>query len=161
MNRHIKSFVFVMSVLLVGCTLLRHAAPLSVPSAAQVTHVTIREGSSTAERTVAEPERIRALLTFFATHNDDWHTAATTFPTPRVTVNVDDHDRLLMAVWFGPGWMGGRNGDQYASDNRLRDLSNNDRRQIETLLGINDQAEQSLAADGAIACFSSNFIPSA
>jgi hypothetical protein len=57
--------------------------------------------------------------------------------------------------------MGGRNGDHAAPDNRLRDLSDDDRRQFGTLLGINDQAEQSLAADGAIVCFSSNFIPSA
>jgi len=150
-----------MGVLLVGCTLSRHAQPLSVPSAAQVTRVTIAEGSSNSERTIIESDRIRALMAFFASHNDGWHTATTTFPTPRVTVNVYDHDRLLMAVWFGPGWMGGRNGDQYAPDNRLRDLSDNERRQFETLVGINDQAEQSLAADGAIAYFSSNLFPSA
>jgi hypothetical protein len=54
----------------------------------------------------------------------------TTFPTPRITLNVYDHDRLLITVWFGPGWMGGRNGDQYAPDNRLRNLSDNERRQF-------------------------------
>ena len=81
-----------------------------------------------------DQSHIAALLRFFATHNDGWHTAETTFPGSSITVHVFDNDRLLLTVWVGSAWIGGRNGNQSAPDNRLRELSAADARELETLL---------------------------
>ena len=132
MTRYILSIVLSLALPLLGCT---HRAPaLAVPDAKQVTRITVTR-SSTDERTITQSDRIAALLRFVAAHNDGWHTAETTFPTPSITVNAFDHDRLLLTVFLGSGWMGGRNGDQSAPDNRLHDLSANDAHELEILLG--------------------------
>jgi hypothetical protein len=132
MTRYILSFVLSLTVLLLGCT--HRASALAVPDAKQVTRITVTR-SSNDERTITQSDRIAAFIRFVAAHNDGWHTAESTFPTPRITVNAFNHDRLLLTVFLGPGWIGGRNGDQFAPDNRLHDLSAADAHEFEILLG--------------------------
>ena len=124
-----------------GCSLSSRIKPLTVPAAAQVTRITVIEGSSTSPSTILEPNQIASVIDFFAKHNDGWRTPADTFPTGRYAVNVYNNDQLLMVVWLGPGWIGGSDANPMAPDNRLRTLSADEQRKIETLLRINGQAE--------------------
>jgi hypothetical protein len=132
MKRYLLTILLSLTVLLFGC--VRRMPALTVPDAQQVTRVVVTR-SSDVETTITRPDRIATLLRFFAAHNDGWHTAETTFPGSPVTISVFDNDRLLLVVWVGSTWIGGRNGDQFAPDNRLHDLSAADARELETLLG--------------------------
>jgi hypothetical protein len=142
MKHQVIFLLSLLCALIGGCTLSSRAKPLTVPAAAQVTRITIREGSSTSQRTISEPNQIADVIDFFAKHNDGWYTRMDTFPTGRYAVTVYANDRALMVVWLGPDWIGGRDGNQGASDNRLRALSTDEKRRLETLLLIDGQAEQ-------------------
>ena len=133
--------------LAVGCASSSRAQPLTVPTAAQVTRITVRESSSTSQRTIREPNQIADVIDFFAKHNDGWYTRMDTFPTGRYAVTIYSNDRVLMVVWLGPDWIGGRDGNQGASDNRLRALSTDEKRRLERLLLIDGQAEQNLGRE--------------
>jgi hypothetical protein len=132
MKRYLVMILLSLTVLLFGC--VRRMPALSVPDARQVTRIVVTR-SPDSETTITRPDRIVALLRFFAAHNDGWYMAETTFPGSQVTVSVFDNERLLIVVWVGSTWIGGRNGDQFAPNNRLHDLSAAEAHELETLLG--------------------------
>ena len=113
---------------------------LPVPEASAVTRVVVSwRGASGAEREelgVDDPKAIERLLTFLRMHNDGWRKPWDTFPTPQYTVSLKRGEELLLVVWVGTDWIGGREGSGGASDNRLRSLSDRERAEVLEIVGI-------------------------
>ena len=59
-----------------------------------------------------------------------------TFPSPEWTITFESDKELLLVVWLGEGWLGGREGQLGAAENRLRTLTKKDLAELSKILGL-------------------------
>jgi len=115
------------------------AGRLALPEASAVGQVVISRSG-----TIDEPERERVIddrkavdrfLAFLRARNDGWHKLRTTSPTPRYTVSLERDKELLLAVYLGPNWIGGRRGGKDSWEG-YRSLSNREQAELLDILSI-------------------------
>jgi hypothetical protein len=130
--------VFISVALLASCstTVDRAAPPLPLPAVHEVASITAASGARGA--VITDRESIERFLAFLAAHNDGWRTPAGTFPTPQWTIELAGEAGLLLVLWVGPNWLGGREGSGSNREHRLRDLSAEARRALLDILGVID-----------------------
>jgi hypothetical protein len=123
---------------LTGCSpsLDRAAPPLPLPAVHEVGHIAASSGARGA--LIADRASVERLLAFLAAHNDGWRRPTGTFPTPQWTIELVGERGVLLVLWLGPNWLGGREGAAPARDNRLRDLSAEARLTVLDILGVVD-----------------------
>jgi hypothetical protein len=115
------------------------ASQLPVPEASKVDRVVISwrgAGRQERELVTTDPKAIARFLTYLRNHNDGWRKPWDTFPSQQYTASLKRGEELLLVVWVGTNWIGGREGSGSASDNRLRSLSGRERTQVLDILGI-------------------------
>ena len=109
------------------------APPLPIPAAPDVAYIALTRGTS--ETVIRNPKIIAQFVAFLSARNTDWRKPWDTFPTPEWTIRLvgrrDDH----LVLWLGPNWLGGREGQAAAKDNRLRSLSPNEHDEALKMLG--------------------------
>ncbi|MEP6570598.1 MAG: hypothetical protein ABJC10_12570 [Acidobacteriota bacterium] len=145
--------------LVLGCSLLKRKEPLAVSASTHVDRITVRNNRTqdATVTTITDSNRIASIVKFIADHNTSWHGVQDTFPSGRYTIDFYDQDKLVVVLWLGQTSIGGRNGDQFAPDNRLRDLSPEEFHTLVTLLGIEYQAHHAVAPGlSAVTCFLSS-----
>ena len=76
------------------------------------------------------------VLTFLAARNDNWTKTPFTYPSPQWTIELRKDKELVLVVWLGPDWMGGREGNGSVDDCRLRTLSEKDQAELFEILGL-------------------------
>ncbi|MDB5310616.1 MAG: hypothetical protein JWO38_4818 [Gemmataceae bacterium] len=111
------------------------AGRLPVPDASTVGRVVVSWsgsgiGGPEQERVIEDPKAVERLLAFLRAHNDGWRKPWDTFPTPQYTVHLKRNNELLLVVWVGANWIGGREGSGDSSQNRLRSLSEQERAEV-------------------------------
>ena len=87
---------------------------------------------------VTDPARIAQVATFLRSRRHFWYTSWHTFPGPQYTAACLSGGEYRYVVWIGrdgAGWIGFR-GDGDSRDNLLRDVSEAERIQLLSILGI-------------------------
>lgn len=115
------------------------ASRLPVPESSAVGRVVVTlpgAGSQDRERVIEDRKAVERFVAFLRAHNDGWRKPWGTFPTSQYTVSLKRGEELLLVVWVGTNWIGGREGGGGASDNRLRSLSDRERAEVLEILGI-------------------------
>ena len=120
--------------------------PLRVPDAAAVSSIegTISNSYDIAAAAyrdsvaVTDPARIKRIIEFLTTLNSNMVVPPGTFPTPSHTLEFKDVGGVNLVVYIGLNWVGGRNNVQGGSQNRLRNISNEQRTQLLQLVGLKD-----------------------
>jgi hypothetical protein len=87
------------------------------------------------EVVINDPKAVERFLAFLEAHNGGWHKPWGTFPTPRYTVALKRDNALLLAIWVGGSWIGGREGSGDSGE-RLRILSETERAEVLGILGV-------------------------
>jgi hypothetical protein len=109
------------------------APPLPIPAAPDVAYIALTRGTS--ETVVRDPEVIAQFVAFLGARNTDWHRPWDTFPTPEWTIRLVGRRDDQLVLWLGPNWLGGREGQAAAKDNRLRSLSQKEHDEVLNMLG--------------------------
>jgi hypothetical protein len=111
--------------------------PLPIPESRAVARIVVSpaHGDKTVKE-ITDPRVIQQLLAFLAARNDRWQRPFDTFPTPQWSIRLEGREGLLLMLWLGAGWLGGREGGGTADDNRLRPLLQADRIELIRLLGL-------------------------
>jgi hypothetical protein len=134
-------FLLAVAALAVSSCTLRSspAPPLRIPDASMVSQIVVSgstAGVEDPERALKDPETIGRFVAFLRAHNEGWSTPGDTFPSSYHTVSLQRGKDVLLVVWQGSGWIGGREGDGGASDNRLRALSGEEMTEFLQILGL-------------------------
>jgi hypothetical protein len=107
--------------------------PLPIPAAHDVDYIALSGGTN--ETIIRDPKAIAQFVAFLSARNTDWRKPWDTFPTPEWTIRLvgrrDDH----LVLWLGPNWLGGREGQAAAKNNRLRSLSQKEHDEVLKTLG--------------------------
>jgi len=94
------------------------APPLPIPAASDVDYIAVSGAAH--ETVIRDPRAIAQFVAFLSARNTDWRKPWGTFPTPEWTIRLvsrrDDH----LLLWLGSNWLGGREGQAAAKNNRLR-----------------------------------------
>jgi hypothetical protein len=90
---------------------------------------------------ITDREQISDIVRFIKERNRDWRKPRYTFPSGEYTVSLKRNGETALVLWVSPGWIGGREGGQGASDNRLRNISSDEWDQLVELLQINANAD--------------------
>ena len=115
------------------------AGNLHVPEVSAVGRMVISWQSADGkqcERVIEDPKEVERFLAFLRVHNDEWRKPWNTFPGGQYTVTLERDKELLLVLWMGSNWLGGREGSGGFSDNRLRSLSDTERAELLEILGI-------------------------
>jgi hypothetical protein len=114
------------------------AGHLPVPEASAVNRLEVSRSGGDPERefVIEDAKTVERFLSFLRRHKDGWYKPWDTFPTPQYSVSLKRDDKLVMVVWVGTNWIGGREGGDGAADNRLRSLSDRERAEILEILRI-------------------------
>jgi len=115
------------------------ASRLPVPESSAVGRVVVTlpgAGRQGRERVIEDRKAVERFVAFLRAHNDGWQKPWDTFPSSQYTVSLKRGEELLLVVWVGTNWIGGREGGGGSSDNRLRSLSDRERAEVLEILGI-------------------------
>ena len=88
------------------------------------------------EFVIEDPKAVERLLAFLRAQNDGWRRPMYTFPSGQYTISITRDKELLVVIWVGADWIGGREGSGGASDNRLRSLSEGKRAELLEILNL-------------------------
>jgi hypothetical protein len=86
------------------------------------------------EFVIDDARTVERFLSFLRAHNNGWRTPWDTFPIPQYTVSLKRNKELVLVIWVGTNWLGGREGS--GGDNRLRSLSDQERTEVLQILGV-------------------------
>jgi hypothetical protein len=117
----------------------RPATPLRLPEPTKVDRIIVTGDSLPSNKlqlTLTDSKDIGKVLAFIRTRNDGWITPWYTFPGPRYTIEFEYKKTLVVVLWVGPTWIGGRQGEQGSSANRLRSLPEKDLTELLQFLGV-------------------------
>jgi hypothetical protein len=137
-----QTYVVISLLVFLSEPLLPHDRPagaLKFPDPTKVDRIIVSRQASAGEEKVAtftDSKKIGELLAFMRVRNDMWYTPWYTFPGPQYTIQLQNKKELIVVLWVGTGWLGGRQGDQGSSENRLRTLTDKDRTELLKLLGV-------------------------
>jgi hypothetical protein len=109
------------------------APPLPVPAASDVDYIAFNGG--TIETVIRDPKVITEFVAFLNARNTDWRKPWDTFPAPEWTIRLADRRVDHLVLWLGPNWLGGREGQAGAKNNRLRSLSQKEHDEALRMLG--------------------------
>jgi hypothetical protein len=113
------------------------ARPLTIPKSDAVDRIVVRPANrDQGELVINDAKRIDRLLNFLSARNEGWKKPWYTFPTSQRTILLEKDKKLVLVLWVGPNWLGGREGGLGAGDNRLRSLTEKDLDQLLEILGI-------------------------
>lgn len=134
---------------LAGCRAFDSSAPVTLPEASEIDVITVTQELGVIERgetrRIVDPAKIARFVQFINEHNEGWHVPWYTFPAGAYTVTVEKGDDIIAVFWsssgslgVGPsaGFIGGRAGDQDATDNRLIKLAEDDWQELAEILNI-------------------------
>jgi hypothetical protein len=80
--------------------------------------------------------RVEWFLAFVRERGDGWRKPWDTFPGARYRVVVERERKPVQVYWVGKNWIGGREWEEDATQNRLRRLSEDERIAVLEKLGI-------------------------
>lgn len=120
--------------------------PLRVPDASAISSIegTISNSYDVATAAyrdsvfVTDPAHIGRIIEFLSKLNSNMVVPSGTFPTPSHTLEFKDVGGINLVVYIGLNWVGGRNNAQDGSQNRLRNISDEQRKQLLQLVGLRD-----------------------
>ena len=133
----IQSLAAVLISATLSCSL--PASKLTIPEPVSVKQIVFSWSNSAPdgqEVVVTDPKTIERFMVFLQARNSGWEKPWDTFPTPTCTISLKDDKGLLLVVWLGQKWIGGREGNGDSSQNRLRSLSDLERSEALEILGI-------------------------
>lgn len=126
-----------MTALLPSCAATAKQLPVpELKADAPLTLVWSGPYTDKAETTISDQKTITHFLEFVRSHNDGWREPWDTFPSPQYSLQIKRANELILVVWLGPNWMGGREGTADSSSNRLRNLSDQEQAELHRILGI-------------------------
>ncbi len=132
------------SLLLAACT---SVAPLKVPAADRVVSIEARISNSydiettkyKGSVTITDPAKIAQVIAQVSQLNSGMSRSLDTTPTPTHTLVVTDKDQMGLVIFIGLNWIGGRNNVAgSAAEDRLRQISDEQRTALLNKVGIND-----------------------
>lgn len=135
--RQFLVIVALLGVSAAGCN--ENVRPLPIPDAVGVERIVISydpDSIKGKEVVVKDANRIKRVLSFLKERNSGWEKTWHTFPSPQWTIRLEKGETLLLVLWLGPNWMGGREGQGDSSDNRLRTFVKKDRDELFQILGL-------------------------
>jgi len=112
---------------------------LPIPDASAANRVEIRMsggGGDKEKRVIQDARTIERFLQFLRAHNEGWRKPWDTFPIPQYTISIRRDDDVLLSVFLASGWIGGRERNEGASDNRLRSLSTTEQSELFQILNL-------------------------
>jgi hypothetical protein len=127
----------VVLVMIPSCSTAEKGLP--IPEASSISQMVVSwRGEDGQERgsVVDDPKAIEHILQFLQNHNDGWRKPWDTFPTSQYSIALKQDTKLILVIWVGTDWIGGREGDGDAEDNRLHSLSEPERAEMLGILGI-------------------------
>ena len=144
MPRSLVSYLLGLLVAVAGCS--STTAPLRIPSAAAVSSIEARTlsafdaaaGKYHDSVTIEDPHQITLIIEFLSTLNSDMAVPLTTFPTATHSLIVSDTSGANLVVYVALNWIGGRNNVQGGGENRLRNISDEQRAKILRLVGLKE-----------------------
>jgi len=127
--------------LIAGCRSLQSGPePVALPADSRITaiEVTPNRGAVRTTRVITDRTAIRRFVQFVNSRQDQWETPPYTFPSGEYTVAVKQDDEILVVFWPSRGHIGGRQGSEDASHNRLRPLSRDEWSELKNILDITE-----------------------
>jgi len=135
----------VLPISLAGCASLRDAPaqPIAMPRAGTVDRIKVELSNEFDEKwprniEVTERDKIDRFIEYLRARNDNWRKPWDTFPVSRYTIVLQRGKETVVVLWVSPGWIGGREGNQGASDNRLKSISPEEWTSLMKLLGVSN-----------------------
>lgn len=118
----------------------RAVEPLRIPPVSNIVSIDVYTGAieeSNRIRGFAEPGEIEEIVLFLESHNENWYSSYTTFPTPQITAIFRNREHGVEAVlWFGPNWVGGQSFTEKSEEAKLWGLNSEKLAELRSLLKI-------------------------
>lgn len=144
MPRSFSYMVAGLIVLLSACS--SSIEPLRIPDASAVSSIVgtisnsydIATGAYRDSATITDSAQIKRIIEFLSTLNSNMIVPLGTFPGPSHALEFKDTSGVNLVVYIGLNWVGGRNDVQGGDQNRLRNISEEQRTQLLQLVGLKD-----------------------